>query len=143
MAANTAPISPAAPAISWNATVITAANTAMDGTGTVGTCFTAGANGSKVGRVKIVPVTAPGAPTNVASVMRFFVNNGASSLVAANNALIGEITLPAVTVSQTAAATPIELALNIVLKPGYKLNYTLGTAVAAGHAVTCPDAGDY
>lgn len=138
MAANTNPISPIAPATSWNATVATAANTAMDGTGTVVTCFTAGANGSRVNRIQVEHLG-----TNVATVMRFFLNNGATNATPANNVLLTEATIAANTLSQVAASVPVTVAINCVLKPGYKINYTIGTAVAAGHAVSCPDAGDY
>lgn len=138
MTANTNPISPIAPATSWNANNITAANTALDGTGTVETCFTAGTNGARVNRLNVVH-----RGTNVATVMRFFMNNGATNATAANNVLLKEATIPANTLSQVAQSVPVEVVLNCVLKQGYKINYTIGTAVAAGHAVSCPDAGDY
>ena len=138
MPANTAPISPIAPATSWNAAATTAANTALDGTGAVETIHTAGANGSRVNRVRVVH-----RGSNVATVMRFFVNNTLTNATPANNTLVGEVTVPANTLSQVAASAFLDVFLNVVLKPGYKLNYTIGTAVAAGHAVSCPDAGDY
>ena len=138
MAANTLPISPIAPAISWNGAPLTAANTAMDGTGTVATIFTAGANGSRVGRLRVVH-----RGTNVATVMRFFVNNGSSNATPGNNDLIAEITVAANTLSQVAASIFQDVNINCVLKQGYKLNYTIGTAVAAGHSVDAIDAGDY
>jgi hypothetical protein len=138
MAANTSPISPIAPATSWNQSVITAANAALDGTGTVGTLLTAGANGSRVNRLHIQHLG-----TNVATVMRFWLNNGSANTTPANNVLIAEVTVPANTLSQTAASTAIEAALNVVLKPGYKILYAIGTAVASGHSVSTPDTGDY
>ena len=138
MSANTNPISPATPAESWNPTPITAANTAMDGTGTVGTIITAGANGTRVPRLRIVH-----RGTNVATVMRIFENNGLTNATPANNNLVAEITVPANTLSQVAASVFIDHPINIVLKSGYKLNYTIGTAVASGHSVGTPDAGDY
>jgi hypothetical protein len=138
MAANTSPISPIAQATSWNQSVITAANAALDGTGTVGTLLTAGANGSRVNRLHIQHLG-----TNVATVMRFWLNNGSANTTPANNVLIAEVTVPANTLSQTAASTAIEAALNVVLKPGYKILYAIGTAVASGHSVSTPDAGDY
>lgn len=138
MAANTNPISPIAPATAWNPTALTAANTAMDGTGTVGTIITAGANGTRVNRIRVVHLG-----TNVATAMRFFVNNGSTNATPANNCLEAEATIAANTLSQVAASVYVDVPLNIVLKPGYKLNYVIGTAVAAGHAVSCPDAGDY
>jgi hypothetical protein len=138
MAANTNPISPIAPATSWNPTAITAANTAMDGTGTVGTIFTAGANGSRVNRIRVEHLG-----TNVATVMRFFINNGSSNTIPGNNVLAAEATIASNTLSQVAASVAVDVPIGIVLKPGYKINYTIGTAVAAGHAINCPDAGDY
>lgn len=138
MAANTSPISPATPAESWNATPLTSANTALDGTGTVGTIFTAGANGSRVPRLRIVH-----RGSNVATVLRIFENNGLTNATPANNNLMTEITIAVNTLSQVAASVFYDLYLNIVMKAGYKLNYTTGTAVAAGHSVGTPDAGDY
>lgn len=138
MAANVNPISPIAAATSWNANNVTAANTALDGTGTVETCFTAGTNGARVNRIQVNH-----RGTNVATVMRFFINNGSTNSTAANNVLLGEVTLAANTLSQVAQSVPVVFAANCVLKPGYKINYTIGTAVAAGHSVICPDAGDY
>lgn len=140
MPANTAPISPIAPATSWQDSVLTAANTALDGTGTVGTIYTAGANGGRVGRVRVVH---RGTNSN-ATVMRFFINNGATNATAGNNVLIAEETIAANTLSQTTKSVFYDVYLNVLLKPGYKVLYTVGTAPSsAGHAVSCVDAGDY
>lgn len=138
MAANTAPISPISSAESWNGTPLTSANTATDGTGTVGTIITAGANGCRVPRVRVVH-----RGTNIATVLRIFENNGSSNATPANNNLIAEETIAANTVSQVAKSIFYDIYLNVVLKPSYKLNYTIGTAVASGHSVGVPDAGDY
>ena len=139
MAANTNPISPGKTATSWNGNNITAANTAKDGTGTVETIFTADAtNGSRVNRIHISHKG-----TNVATVMRFFINNGSTNATAANNVLAGEITIAANTNSEVAASIQYDYSINCALKPGYKINFTIGTAVASGHGVSCPDAGDY
>jgi hypothetical protein len=136
MAANTSPISPIAPATAY-ITSGTSANTALDGTGTVATVYTAGANGSRVDRLRIMHMG-----TNIASVLRVFINNGSTNATAGNNALISEVTMAANTLSQVAAATITDLPLNIVLKSGYKINVTTGTAVASGYMVTAI-AGDY
>ncbi len=138
MPANTNPISPLTPADSWNPTPLVSANTALDGTGTVGTIITAGVNGTRVPRVRIVH-----RGTNVATVLRVFENNSLTNATPANNDLIAEVTVPANTLSQVAASIFLDIPLNIILKAGYKLLYTIGTAVAAGHSVSCPDAGDY
>lgn len=130
MAANTDPIYPATPKAAW--CVLTAANTAKDGTGTVGTCFTADAtNGSRIDRIRIRP-----AGTNVASVARFFVNNGSTNATAGNNSFLFDVSLPAITNSEVAAQADLELQVNLALPAGYKINVAIATAVSAGWAFT-------
>ena len=131
MAINTSPIFSKKGDIQWSATALTAANTAKDGTGTVASVFTAGADGAYVQRLVARPLG-----TNVATVLRIFVNNGATNATAANNSLVAEMTLPAATLSEVASLPPFELALNYALPAGYKINCTLGTTVAAGFALT-------
>lgn len=138
MAANTAPIFTLIPETQWGATAITTANTAKDGTGTVLTVFTAGAtDGSYVQRVRFRP-----SGTCVQTVARLFINNGATNATAANNILFDEITLSAITGSETAAQPSFEIPLNFALPAGYKLNVTIGTTVAAGWYVSAIG-GDY
>ena len=135
MAANTSPIFPLTPVASWG--TISAANTAKDGSGTVVTIFTAGANGARVDTVKIRALG-----TNVATVMRFFINNGSPNSTPTNNSLFYEVTCPATTLSEVASLADISLIFDgvdlpqIVLPAGYKINVSLGTAVAAGLNVT-------
>lgn len=130
MAGNTAPIFTRVGDLQW-AVAITAANTAKDGTGTVTTVFTADAtNGGFVRSVRAKP-----AGTNVASVLRVFVNNGLTNATPANNWYHEDISLPATTISEVAGQPTVEIPLNIAIPPGYKLNVTLGTAVAAGWIV--------
>lgn len=137
MPGNTAPIFSKVARANWVNGVINA-NTAKDGTGTVDTVFTADAvNGSYLQKLIIRP-----RGTNVASVLRVFLNNTATNTVAANNSMIAEIGLPATTVSEVAALAGIELPLNIPVPPGFRVNVTLGTAVAGGYAVTAIG-GDY
>lgn len=138
MPANTSPIFPIAPATEWATAALLTANTATNGTGTVQEFFTAGANGSRVGRVLIQPLG-----TNIKTVMRIFMNNGGTNATIGNNSLIKEVALPATTGDNDDPLTQQYADLNCVLPPGYKLFYTLGTAVASGFAVTCVDAGDY
>lgn len=133
MAANITPIYSRLGDIQW-AAGITAANTAMDGTGTVNTVFTSDAtNGGYVPKIRFRALG-----TNVASVARVFINNGSTNATAANNTLWDEITLPATTASNTAALTNQEIILGFALPAGYKINVTLGTAVAAGYSVSIP-----
>ncbi len=130
MAAGQAPIFCDTPRCSWSAISITA-NTATDGTGTVATIFTAGADGSKIEDVYINHLN-----TNIASVVRFFINNGSTNATAANNTLIHEETLAANTYDADTASVPVIWRANLVLPAGYKLNATSGTTVAAGYQVT-------
>lgn len=134
MAANTIPIYSKAGQISWEPTLLKTANIAKDGTGTVSTLFTAGADGARVERIR-----ARAAGTNVASVLRVFINNGSDPSVAANNVLYAEMTLTATTLSEAATLVIQELpniadttAFPLVLPAGYKLTATIGTTVAAG-----------
>jgi hypothetical protein len=138
MAVNTIPIYSKAGQIGNTTAALTAANTARDGTGTVQTIFTAGADGGRVERVR---VTADG--TNVATVLRIFINNGGATTTATNNVLYAEMTLPATTASAVAALTTQELpnttdttAFPLVLPPNYRLTAVIGTAVAAGVRIT-------
>jgi len=135
MPANTAPIFSALGSIQWAAAALTAANTAKDGTGTVSTIATGNAAGNNAGNF-LQKLLARPLGTNVATVLRVFVNNGAVNTTAANNTLIAELTLPATTLSEVSAQPDIVLPLNFTLPAGYKINCTLGTAVAAGYQVT-------
>lgn len=134
--ANTAMIHPRLAAAGWG--TISAANTAKDGTGTVVTVFTADAiNGSRVDILRIRPLG-----TNIATVLRVFVNNGAVNTTATNNSLWTELSIPATTLTEIAANTEMTIPMDMSLKPGYKINVTLGTAIAAGVQVTAIG-GDY
>lgn len=135
MPANTSPIFPLTPNLAWSK--LTTANTAKDGTGAVATVFTAGANGARVDYLK-----ARALGTNVATVLRVFVNNGSTNATDTNNALILEQTIAATTLSETAQLADNQVQLDLSLPAGYKINVTIGTAVAAGLQVTGVG-GDY
>jgi hypothetical protein len=130
MAANTQPVFPLTPVIPVGNTLLTA-NTAKDGTGTVATLYTAGVNGSKVSSIQIAYTG-----TSVATVLRLFINNGGANNTPANNSLYMSISVPANTLSETAAAADINVPLSLTLPAGYKLLATIGTTVAAALAVT-------
>lgn len=148
MPANTNPLHPLTPVLVVGVT-LTAANTNKDGTGTTALLYTAGANGGLVKRVR-----ANAAGTNVASVLRLFVNNGSTPATAGNNAYFASLSLPATTNTEVAAVTGgmQEIPnLNTVADPtgfplalpaGYKLYACLGTAVAAGWTITA-EAADF
>tara|TARA_R110000868_G_scaffold106769_9_gene292587 strand:- start:917 stop:1339 length:423 start_codon:yes stop_codon:yes gene_type:complete len=134
MAGSTNPIFVSA-AITTITAVVTGANTATDGTGTVSTVLTAGANGALVKEIRF---KAQG--TNSATVARIFLNNGSSNATATNNSLIGELSMSATTASNSVAigpdfsypfATP-----GLFMPSGYKLNVCYGTAGAGGIIAT-------
>ena len=132
MPANNNPIFTAIADIQWVPNPLNAANTAKDGTGTVGIAFVADAtNGGFVSKLVARPLG-----TNVATVLRIFINNGTDNTVAANNNLLAEMSLPATALSETTAMPTYELPLNLALPPGYRLLVTIGTAVAAGYDIT-------
>jgi hypothetical protein len=115
------------------------ANTAQDGTGTLYKAFTAGSNGSYVQKIRFRPVGSP-----AATVARVFISTSTTTS-ATNTWLYDEITLPAVTVSQTAASSVFELPLNIAVDPNYLLYVTFGTSTGSagtGYSVVTI-AGDY
>ena len=100
--------------------------------------FTADAtNGSYIKRIKF---KATG--TNTASVARIYLNNGSANTTATNNQFIGEISLPATTLINTAATTEIEFPMEMMIPPGFRIYIGLGTTVAASWIPTCVG-GDY
>jgi hypothetical protein len=115
------------------------ANTALDGTGTLYKAFTAGANGSYVQKVRFRPVGSP-----VATVCRVFISSSTTTSASATW-LYDEITLPAVTLSQTTATSVFELPINVALDPNYLLYVTFGTSTGSsgtGYSIVTI-AGDY
>lgn len=125
-----------APRITWHPALITTANTSKIGTGSAAEVFRAAVD-SFVQKLLFVP-----AGTNVQSVGRVFVNNGQDSNQPQNNSPVAEVSLPATTLSETAAMGIVELELGIVVPAGYVLLVTIGTSVSAGYYVTAI-AGDY
>lgn len=119
---------------------------AYDGTQAVGTamvlCYTAGANGSRVDQINVRLSSTNGAAasgTSAASVIRFWINNGSANTTAGNNIFLGEIAIPATSV--TALATAINPVYSLPLPSGglnlpssYKL-YAGATVAAGGTAI--------
>jgi len=115
------------------------ANTAQDGTGTLYKAFTAGTNGSYIQKIRFRPVGSP-----AATVCRVFISSSSTTSATATW-LFDEITLPAVSVSQTAASSVFELPLNIAVDPSYLLYVTFGTSTGSagtGYSIVTI-AGDY
>ena len=144
MPANTIPIFPVTPKIGFGK--VLTANAATDGTGTTVEVFAAGVNGAKIDQIKVRALG-----TNVATVLRFFINNASTPTVAANNTLIHEETMAATTLSQVAALADKDVLISKgadavtpipYLPAGYKVLVAVGTTIAAGLQVTV-HGGDY
>lgn len=136
MSQNTAPVFTAPANIGFANLLAANANTALDGTGTVSTIFTAGANGSYVNNLILKSSTTTA--TSNAATLRLWVNNGSTSGTATNNTLIREYTLGAVTASATGSTINYEFPLNIQLPAGYTIIATVATmAASTGWQFTC------
>ena len=145
MAANTAPIYSIAgdtQSVAGNNSGLVVgptANTAQDGSGTLYKMFTAGTNGSYIQKIRFRPVGSP-----AATVARVFISSS-STTSSTVTWLYDEITLPAVTLSQTAASSVFELPMNFALPASYLLYITFGTSTGStgtGYSVVTI-AGDY
>lgn len=129
MSANTTPIFGLTPNIGFG--IVTTANTAVDGTGTQVTTYTAGANGGF-----LYNLTFEGQGTNIQTVATVTINNGSANSTATNNTHLLDLTLPATTSSNTTAIPSVIQPMNMYVPAGYKINISIRTTVAAGYAVT-------
>ena len=108
-----------------SAVAISTANANRDGTGTVGTAFTAGSSGSRIDRV-----TVKATGTTTAGMVRLFVYNGSTYF------LWREVAVAAVTPSGTLAAfsgevvSEVESLPLLVLPNGYSLRASTHNAEA-------------
>lgn len=127
MVANTSPIYSIAPAIGFTTTAVKTASNIYDGTAGTTVIFTAGSNGSFVRSIKTKPNS-----TNIATVVRFWLNNGSTSGTAANNVFFAEFSLPAITASATTAQPEIEIPFNIGLPANWTIICAVATTVANG-----------
>jgi hypothetical protein len=135
MPANTSPIFGRTPDVQLAGAVIgSSANTATDGTGAnTYLIFTADATeGSFVQKAIFKPISSV-----AATVIRlwFCSDTGAFSAgttnTAANTTMIAEMSTIAWTASNTLAALPYEIPINIAMPPGTKLLVTFGTSTGA------------
>ncbi len=110
---------------------VSTANTARDGTGTLGTIFTAGSSGSRVDDILIVATG-----TTTAGMVRLFVHDGT------NARLWAEVPVTAVTPSGTVAAfTSTLLNQALILPNGWSLRAS--THNAETFNVIVDRAGDF
>lgn len=129
----TAPIFVNVPKV-YSSNTITAANVSKDlSTGTIPPpVFQANTtNGSFLDHIRAKPLGG-----QIASVARVFWNNGQATTTAINNAMITEISLPAITGTETAAQIDIVIPVKEALPPSANVYVLLGTAVANGWVFT-------
>lgn len=116
MPANTAPIFPVTPNLGAMNVLLSTAMTntkAFDGTDAAGTAlalvYTAGANGSRVDTITVRLTSTNGltaSGTSNATVVRFWINNGAANTTATNNQLQAwDVAIPATAVTALATGT--------------------------------------
>lgn len=129
MPANTIPIFTLTPNITFANLLAANANTALDGTGTVSTVYTAGVNGSVVNAIIVKSGTTTA--TSAAGTLRIWINNGSTNATTTNNTLVREYVLTANTASATTATLNYEFPLNIQLPAGYKIICTVATMAAS------------
>lgn len=99
-----------------SAVTITMANTGRDGTGTIGTIFTAGPNGSRIDKIVIHAQS-----TVTSGIIRFFIHNGTSYFLFKEVPVVA--TTPAATTPAFSAvlSQEIESTLPLILPTGYSL----------------------
>jgi hypothetical protein len=105
------------------------------------------ANPVEGGRLSGITLAPTG--TNVASLIRIFVNNGGAVGTAANNRFIYELGLPATTASATTAGAVLEVPLGSAnfkgynLQPSFRVLAQLATTVAGGWSVSPAGGGRF
>ena len=111
----------------------------LDGTEVVGTAmalaFTAGAEGSRVDTIQTRYTATNGSTatgTTAATVLRFWLNNGATNTVATNNKFIGEISMTAQTVTALTAGVLPEYIKTLGISIPANHRIYVGSTVAAG-----------
>ena len=135
MAANTSPIYTRTPDVQWVESIVTANNTLDLTSGTSYLAYTADA--TEGGYVREARVKANPANNTAGTVMRFWINNGATVGTSSNSAFLGELGIPATTASASAPIPDFVYPLNFALPAGYKIYVTVGTAPGGSGEFTC------
>lgn len=107
---------------------LTAANTNMDGTGTVAVIGTAGTSGAYLYSVKGFQAGSNSAASLVA---RIFLNDG-TGFTAGTSILIGELLLQASAISQTQPQRPATKHFNMRIPANYRILVAISAAQTAG-----------
>lgn len=133
MAANQAPIYTLSPETTSNTstgfagTLLTATAEYTGVSATNLLVHTAGVNGSYIRRLRFKAIG-----SNVATVARIYINNGATNATATNNVFYGEVPLPSTTASNTTNTVDIDYSMEFALNASQRIYVGLGTTVAAG-----------
>lgn len=138
MSQNTAPIFTQSPDIGIGTIATSNSLSPYDMTsGPSSSLFIAGPSGSYISKIRIKP-----SGSTIATVLRFFINNGQSTTGSANNTLYAEISLPAITLSTTLAQNDFEVPMNIALPGSYAIYGIAGAHSTGGFKITTIG-GDY
>lgn len=99
-----------------SAVAITTANTNRDGTGSIGTVFTAGTNGSRIDKIIICAKS-----TTTAGNIRFYIHDGTNYFLFKEMPVVG--LTPAATVPSFSAvlSQEVETVLPLIIPTGYSL----------------------
>lgn len=132
MPANTAPIFALTPVIMKN--TVSTANTARDGTGTIATIGTAGANGTRIDEIR---VKATGDPAD--SIVTIFLYDGATYF------LFDEFDLndPAAASTTVAGYSEPRYYQNLILPSGWSIRAAITVALTSGVINVFAFGGDY
>jgi hypothetical protein len=147
MTANTAPIFSVTPRTS--SVRVSAAQTASDGTGTVGTnvflAFTPGVDGSYLQRIRFSLSESTMSTASAAATLRVSIaTTNTGTLTTANTFLYQEINAAAQTPTTTASSYPIDIPLNFALPSGQYIIVSTSVAPTANTAwVATVIGGDY
>ncbi len=134
MAANNKPIFTRAGDVQWSPIINVAHNAADLTSGTSYLAFTAdAAEGGYVQELRLKP--APGTSTT-ATVLRVWINNGATLATATNTTLWGEFAIPATTTSTVNAQSDVSVALGFALPLGHKIYVTISAYATGGFYAT-------
>jgi hypothetical protein len=138
MSQNTAPIFTQTPEIGIGTIATSNSLSPYDMTsGPSSSLFVAGPSGSYVSKIRVKP-----SGSTAATVLRFFINNGGATTVAANNTLYAELSLPAITLSTTLAQNDFEVPMNIALPGSFAIFGIAGAFTTGGFKITTIG-GDY
>lgn len=147
MPANTSPIFSVTPRTS--SVRVSAATTASDGTGTVGTnmylAFTPGTNGSYLQRVRFSLSESTMSTASAAATLRVSIaTTNTGTLTTANTFLYQEINAAAQTPTTTSSSYPIDIPLNFAIPSNQYVMVSTSVAASANTAwVAMVIGGDY